>query len=77
MQEITVNFKKFELYRKEIKFLRHIITKNYIKIDEEKVNIIQNFPASLNIKQMRSFLGMINFSSKFTDRLSVCWELKM
>ena len=41
-----------------------------IKMDEKKINIIQNFPALSNIKEMRGFLGMINFSSNFTDRLA-------
>ena len=42
-ERIAINFKKFKLYRKETKFLEHIITTKGIKIDTEKVSIVRNY----------------------------------
>ena len=67
---ITVNFDKIEIGRKEMKFIGHRITTEGIKLDNEKFEAIQNFEPPRNLKELRSFLGLINFSSKFTDRMA-------
>ena len=53
-----------------MKFLGHIITTKGIKIDPEKVEIIEQFERPSTPKEVRSFLGLINFSSKFTNRIA-------
>ena len=53
-----------------MKLVGHIITVNGIRIDEEKVSTIREFPTPKNLKDVRSFLGLINLSSKFTDRIA-------
>ena len=70
LEGITVNFKKLKLRRSEMKFLGHIITTKGIKIDSEKVEIIEQFERPSTPKEVRSFLGLINFSLKFTNRIA-------
>ena len=48
----------------------HIVTSEGIKIDEEKVRAITEMPPPQNIKELRSFLGMINYLSKFIKNCS-------
>ena len=45
----------------EVDFLRIIVGKDGIKMDQEKVKAVLNWPAPSNIKGIRSFLGLANF----------------
>ena len=38
-----------------------IVGKDGIKMDQEKVKAILDWPAPLNVKGVRSFLGLANF----------------
>lgn len=37
-----------------------------LKLPPDKIQVIKNYPRPRNIKQLRGFLGFINFYSKFT-----------
>ena len=41
-----------------------------LKADEDKVRPILEYPAPLNLKQLRRFLGMIGWYSRFIARLA-------
>jgi hypothetical protein len=61
----TLNIKKCQFCRKEIKFLGHIINKSGVSTDPERVEAIRNYPVPQNRKQLRQFLGICNFHSRF------------
>ncbi len=56
--------------RKEILYLDHIITKDGVKPNPEKVKAIKNFPPSKNIKELESFLGLCGYYRKFTKNFA-------
>ena len=43
----------------------HIITKDGLQSDPEKMRSISEFPAPQNVDELRRFLGMVNYMSKF------------
>jgi len=49
----------------EGKLLGHIISKEGIKIDPERIEAIQKIPLPHNLKSLQSFLGKINFIRRF------------
>ena len=49
----------------EVDFFGMIVGKDGIKMDQEKVKAILNWPTPSNIKGVRSFLGLANFYQKF------------
>ena len=49
----------------EIDFLGMIVGKDGIKMDQEKVKAILDWPAPSNVKGVRSFLGLANFYQRF------------
>ena len=49
----------------EVDFLGMIVGKNGIKMDQEKVNVVLDWPAPSNVKGVRSFLGLANFYRRF------------
>lgn len=54
----------------EVKYLGYIISKDGVKVDNEKVQAIKMIPRPNNISDLRSFLGMINFYAKFVKNIS-------
>ena len=67
---ITLNMKKCEFNVKSVKVLGHIISSNGISADPTKVNAITSMQKPKNVKELRSFLGMVNHLSKFKSHLA-------
>lgn len=65
---ITLNFSKCKFAQTEAKFLGHILTPEGIKQDPEKLDKIRNYQRPRNLKELQSFLGFLNFYSKFVDK---------
>ena len=63
---LTLNLEKSQFLRPKVTFLGHILTPEGILPDPEKISAIKNFPAPTTIEQLRGFLSLINFYSKFT-----------
>ena len=49
----------------EVDFLGIIMGKDGIKMDQEKVKAVFNWPAPSNVKGVRSFFGLANFYQRF------------
>lgn len=62
---LTLNFKKCKFFQDEVDFLGYIISQDGIKMDPKKVEAIRDFPTPRNIKQLQSWLGLVNFYRKF------------
>ena len=63
--DLYVKPKKCTFYTTEVDFFRMIVGKDGIKMNQEKVRAILNWPAPLNVKGVRSFLGLANFYRRF------------
>ena len=62
--------KKSEFFMKETKWLGHEINENGIKANEEKMEAILKLKASENTKDLKSFLGAIQYMAKILPKLS-------
>lgn len=78
-----MNLDKSKFLRKEVLFLGHIITPEAIKPNEEKIQAIQKFPLPKTQKEIKSFLGLLGYFSKFiknfahvTKPFTVCEKTK-
>ena len=67
---VTLNAEKCEFNRRTVKFLGHIIDREGIKADPDKIRAITSFDAPKNRKELRRFFGMINYLGKFTPTLA-------
>jgi len=67
---IKLNKKKTQIKVDSLVFMGHQVSKEGLKTDPAKVHAIQNFPTPQNVSQLRSFLGIVNFVSKFIPNLS-------
>ena len=52
------------------KLLGHIISEHSIKVDPEKIKAILDMPALRNEKEIRGFLGRLQYISRFIARLT-------
>ena len=59
--DLHVKQEKCTFHTTEVDFLRMIVGKDGIKMDQEKVKAILDWPAPSSIKGVRSFLGLANF----------------
>ncbi len=62
---LVVNMDKSTFAKHEITFLGHMVTGQGILPSHERVQVIKNFERPLTVKQLKRFLGMINFYRRF------------
>lgn len=67
-QNITVNFKKSQLFRTQINYLGYILSTEGVSTDPEKIESIMNFPTPKSQKQLKGFLGLTNFYNRFSNK---------
>jgi RNase H-like domain found in reverse transcriptase/Reverse transcriptase (RNA-dependent DNA polymerase)/Integrase zinc binding domain/Integrase core domain len=56
---------KCEFLRKEVAYLGHLVTKDGVKPNPDKIKCIENFPEPKNQKQIKSFLGLSGYYRRF------------
>ena len=71
---VCLNYEKLQYKQKEVKFFRETYTIDGHKPAQSKVKAIQEMPAPQCKKQVQSFIGMVNYLSKFSARLSELTE---
>lgn len=67
---VVLNEKKCVFLAEELEFLGTLLTRNGIKPSPEKVRAIKQFRAPVTHEELRSFLGLVNYVSKFIANLS-------
>ena len=56
---------------KEIKYLGHIISKDGIRMDPDKLRVINEWPTPTNLHELRSFIGMCSYYRRFIEKFLV------
>ena len=64
-----VKVKKCEFAKKELKFLGHIISREGIRTDPEKIEKMVNIGPPKNLKELRSRLGLFSFYCQYSQLL--------
>ncbi len=67
---VRLNKDKTESSASEITFMGHRITANGVQIDPEKVKAVTDLKEPHNVEELRRFLGMVNYVSKFLPNLT-------
>ena len=55
----------------EIQYLGHIISKDGIQMDIEKIKIIQEWPQPKNLHKLRSFIGMCSYYRRIIKKFFI------
>ena len=67
---LTLNAGKCEFRLNKLEFFGHEITQNVVKPSEEKIGDIRDAEAPRNSSEVRSFMGLVQFVSRFIPNLS-------
>lgn len=62
---LKVTLDKCEFFRKEVLYLGHIITKEGLKPNNNKIQAVIDFPILTTTTQIKSFLGLVRYYRKF------------
>ena len=69
-KNIILNEEKAELFKEELTFMGHKITKDGVKPDPIKTKAITEMPRPSDIHGVKRFCGMVQYLSKFLQNLS-------
>ena len=67
---LKLNKSKVKLRQTEVKFMGHVISKDGLKPDPEKVTAIKNMPKPTSKPEVLTLLGFVNYLAKFLPKLS-------
>ena len=67
---VTLNPEKCEFRKERVKFLGHIVDRDGIRADPDKVTAILQMGPPSNVPELRQFPGMANHLGKFTPNLA-------
>jgi hypothetical protein len=62
---VRVNQDKCAFRTERVNYLGHTIDKEGLYVDENRLKVIQEVKQPTDLSELRSFLGMVNFYSKF------------
>jgi hypothetical protein len=62
---LKLNPEKYQLLQKEVRYLRHIVSREGITTDPEKLKAVKEWPTPKNKHEVRSFLGLCTYYRQF------------
>ena len=72
--QLTVNWKNCEFGCSRVRYLRYLLDRDGLRPDMERVDLILQYPVSKTKRQLRRFLGMVGWYSRFIKKES---EIKL
>jgi len=63
--QLYAKLKKYEFWLTEVIFLGHVVSKEGIKVDLQKIKAITEWPRPTNVTEVRSFLGLAGYYRRF------------
>ncbi|KAH0748617.1 hypothetical protein KY290_027849 [Solanum tuberosum] len=69
-RELYAKFSKCEFWLESVAFLGHIMSRERIKIDTQKIEAVQNWPRPTSPTDIKSFLGLAGYYRRFVEGFS-------
>jgi transposase InsO family protein len=62
---LRVKPEKCKFHKKEVDFLGYIVGVDGVRMSEEKIKVVKEWPQPKTVKEIQSFLGFLNFNRQF------------
>ena len=69
-QQLYAKFSKCDFFKDKIQYLGHLVSKDGIFVDPDKVKAIMEWPVPKNVSDIRSFMGITGYYRKFREDFS-------
>ena len=67
---LLLDLEKCFWHQKEVEFLGCTVGIHGVKMSEDKIKVVKEWPELRNVKDIQSFLGFINFNRQFIEDFS-------
>ena len=68
--QLYAKFSKCDFFKDKIQYLGHLVTKEWILVDPEKIKEIEEWPVPKDLIDVRSFMGITGYYQRFIKGFS-------
>lgn len=68
---LAVDPDKCKWHQEEVEFLGCMVGKNGVRMSEDKIKVVKEWPTPTTVKEIQSFLGFVNFNRQFIKNFSL------
>ena len=68
--QLYANFLKCEFWLDQVAFLGHVVSKDDIQVDPQKIKAVIDWPRPTTVTEVRSFLGLAGYYRRFMKEFS-------
>ena len=68
--KLYAKLKKCEFNKCELKFLGHMVGREGVRVDPDKMAVVQKWPVPKTVKELQGFLGLANYFRRFVRNYS-------
>ena len=68
--QLYAKFSKCDFLKDKIQYLGHVVTKEGISVDPEKIKAIEEWPVRKDVTNVRSFMGNTGYYQRFIEGFS-------
>ena len=69
-QQLFAKFGKCDFLKDEIQYLGHVVAKEGISVDPEKIQVIEDWLVPKDVTDVRSFMGITDYYPRFIEGFS-------
>ena len=62
---VYTKFSKYDFWRESIAFLGHVVSKDGIQVDQQKIKAVSEWPRPTSLIKIRIFLGLVGYYRRF------------